>query len=109
VLDTTGMDTSWSTASVCLAMGGTLGAVHVPGGDTLHFRATEMIKRTAQFKFIMAGSSVPRDFLPQLIDWYRQGRYPFDRLVKTFAFAEINIAVAESKAGRAIKPVLLMT
>jgi aryl-alcohol dehydrogenase len=107
-LDTTGLDSSWSIASTCLAMGGTLGAVHVPGGDTLHFRATEMIKRSAQFKFIMAGSALPRDFLPQLIDWYRQGRYPFDRLVKTFAFADINVAFAESKAGRAIKPVLVM-
>ncbi len=108
-LDTTGMDSTWSTASQCLGMGGTLGAVHVPGGDTLHFRATEMMKRGAQFKFIMAGSALPREFLPLLIDWYRQGRYPFDRLVKTFAFSDINTAFAESKSGQAVKPVLVMS
>lgn len=107
-LDTTGLDSSWSVASQCLGMGGILGAVHVPAGDTLHFRVTEMMRRGAQFRFVMAGSALPRDFLPQLIEWYRQGRYPFDRLVKTFDFADINVAFAESRSGRAIKPVLMM-
>ena len=107
-LDTTGMDSSWMLAARCLAQGGTLGVVHVPNGDTLNFRATEMIGRGAQLKFILAGSASPRVFLPRLIDWYREGRYPFDRLVKTFDFSDINTAFTESAAGRAVKPVLLM-
>ena len=60
-------------------------------------------------QFILAGSSTPRLFLPQLIEWYKIGRFPVDRLVKTFAFEEINEAWAESVAGRAVKPVLLMS
>ena len=107
--DTTGMDSSWRIASQCLRMGGTLGVVHVPPGDTLNFQCTEMIGRGAEMKFILAGSAVPRVFLPQMIDWYRQGRFPYDRLITTFDFADINVAFAESKAGRAIKPVLLMS
>ncbi|MCL5735760.1 MAG: NAD(P)-dependent alcohol dehydrogenase [Actinobacteria bacterium] len=108
-LDTTGMDSTWRTAIQCLGMGGTLGAVHVPAGEMLQIQATELIARAAQFKFILSGSSVPRVFLPQLISWYRKGLYPFDRLVSTFDFADINLAFEESAAGRAVKPVLLMS
>ena len=68
-----------------------------------------MIARAAQMKFILAGSAVPRVFLPQMIDWYRQGRFPYDRLITTFDFADINVAFEESRSGRAIKPVLLMS
>ena len=67
-----------------------------------------MLSKGARFQFILAGSSTPRIMLPQLINWYKQGRFPFDRLVKTFDFADINVAFAEAVAGRAIKPVLLM-
>ena len=108
-LDTTGMDSSWRIAAQCLGMGGTLGVVHVPPGDTLNFQCTEMIGRGAQMKFILAGSATPRVFLPQMIDWYRRGCFPYDRLVTTFDFADINTAFEESRCGRAIKPVLLMS
>ncbi len=56
----------------------------------------------------MAGSVVPQVFLPKLIEWYKQGRYPVDRLVTTFDFADINEAVLAAEEGQAIKPVLLM-
>jgi aryl-alcohol dehydrogenase len=107
--DTTGMDSSWRIAVQCLGMGGTLGVVHVPSGDTLNFQCTEMIGRAAQIKFILSGFAVPKVFLPQMIDWYRQGLFPYDRLITTFDFADINLAFEESRSGRAIKPVLLMS
>jgi aryl-alcohol dehydrogenase len=107
--DTTGLDSSWRIAVQCLAMGGTLGVVHVPPGDALSLQCTELIARAAQMKFILAGSAVPRVFVPQMIDWYRQGRFPYDRLITTFDFADINVAFEESRSGRAIKPVLLMS
>ena len=59
-------------------------------------------------QFILAGASTPRIFLPKLMKWYRQGRFPVDRLTKTFPFEDINTAFAESQAGRVVKPVLLM-
>ena len=40
---------------------------------------------------------------------YREGRFPFDRLVKFYAFAQINRAIADSKRGSTIKPVLLIS
>ena len=38
----------------------------------------------------------------------RQGRFPFDRLVKTYELSEINQAAHDSESGKVIKPVLRM-
>jgi Zn-dependent alcohol dehydrogenase len=43
-----------------------------------------------------------------LIRLFRSGRFPFDRLVRFYDFAEINRAIAESRRGQTIKPVLLI-
>ena len=105
--DTSGVAGSWAAAAQCIAMGGTFANVAVPPAE-LDFPFIELLSKGARFQFILAGSSIPRVFLPQMIHWYKQGRFPFDRLVKPFPFAEINKAFEESAAGRAIKPVLVM-
>jgi aryl-alcohol dehydrogenase len=55
---------------------------------------------------IVEGDSVPRQFIPKLVDLYRQGRFPFDKLIKTYAFEDINEAVEDSEKGTTLKPVL---
>ncbi|MGW4029325.1 NAD(P)-dependent alcohol dehydrogenase [Streptomyces sp. NPDC004838] len=55
---------------------------------------------------IAQGDSIPQLFIPQLIDLYRTGRFPFDRLITTYDFDEIDEAVADTRSGAAIKPVL---
>jgi aryl-alcohol dehydrogenase len=55
---------------------------------------------------IIQGGAVPQRFIPKLIALYRGGRFPFDRLVKFYAFSEINQAIADAKRGDTIKPVL---
>ncbi|MEQ4723660.1 NAD(P)-dependent alcohol dehydrogenase [Nonomuraea sp. B19D2] len=55
---------------------------------------------------IVEGDSVPRLFIPKLVDLYLQGRFPFDRLIKTYAFEAINQAVEDSEKGTTLKPVL---
>jgi aryl-alcohol dehydrogenase len=56
---------------------------------------------------VVEGEADPQTFIPQLIAMYREGRFPFDRLVKTFAFSDINAAIQASEAGEAIKPVVV--
>jgi len=55
---------------------------------------------------IIQGDAVPQRFIPHLIDLYRVGRFPFDRLVRFYDFKEINQAIADARQGRTIKPVL---
>jgi aryl-alcohol dehydrogenase len=58
---------------------------------------------------VIQGDAVPQKFIPKLIKLHQEGRFPFDRLVKFYDFARINQAMADSKGGRTIKPVLLMS
>jgi aryl-alcohol dehydrogenase len=56
---------------------------------------------------ILEGDTVPHVFIPQLIDLWRQGRFPFDRQVQTFPFADIDQAEQASLSGEVVKPVLI--
>ncbi|MGP8282419.1 MAG: NAD(P)-dependent alcohol dehydrogenase [Desulfomonilaceae bacterium] len=55
---------------------------------------------------IIQGDAIPQRFIPKMIDLYRAGHFPFDRLVKFYDFSEINKAIADAKRGNTIKPVL---
>lgn len=56
---------------------------------------------------VIEGDADPRTFVPQLIELYRDGRFPFDRLITTFPFSQVNEAIAASQRGEVIKPVLV--
>ncbi len=58
---------------------------------------------------VIQGDAVPQKFIPKLIKLYQDGRFPFDRLVKFYDFTKINRAIADSKRGTTIKPVLLIS
>jgi aryl-alcohol dehydrogenase len=57
---------------------------------------------------VIQGDSRPREFIPRLVDLYLAGRFPIDRLIRRYDFADINRAAADAVAGIAIKPVLRM-
>lgn len=57
-------------------------------------------------KGIVEGDSIPDVFIPQLIDLYRQGRFPFDRMITLYPFDQINKAAEDSEKGRVIKAVI---
>lgn len=52
------------------------------------------------------GDSETQSFLPALVRLVKAGRLPLHRLITTYPFAEIDLAVRDMSAGRAIKPVL---
>ncbi|AST90977.1 MULTISPECIES: NAD(P)-dependent alcohol dehydrogenase [Sutcliffiella] len=55
---------------------------------------------------VIEGDAVPRVFIPQLVEYYKAGRFPIDKLVKYYEFEQINEAFEDSKKGVAIKPIL---
>ncbi len=54
----------------------------------------------------LGGGSNSAELIPALIGLYRQGRFPFDRLVTTYGFDEIEKAIADATSGETIKAVL---
>lgn len=56
---------------------------------------------------VIEGDAVPQTFIPLLIELYQSGRFPFDKLVRRYPFAQINEAFADSDRGVTIKPVVV--
>lgn len=56
--------------------------------------------------YSIAGDSDPQKFIPYMISCYRDGKFPFNRLIRQYPALEINQAVRDSLDGPVIKPVL---
>ena len=109
VLETAGTVQSFTDAIACLTMRGVCGIVTVPNhGGAFEFSARELLTGGRTVVGVLEGSSVPDIFIPQLIDFYAQGRFPMDRLATYYPFEQINEAVADSISGKTIKPILKM-
>ncbi|MFI7132361.1 NAD(P)-dependent alcohol dehydrogenase [Nonomuraea sp. NPDC050153] len=102
-LDTTGVPEVIRTAIAVLRPGGSCGLVGAGGEITLP--PTALAGRTV--RFIFEGDAVPQEFVPRLIRLWRQGRFPFDRLIRTYPLDAINDAERDSASGATVKPVLL--
>ena len=57
-------------------------------------------------KGVVEGDSVPKLFIPRLIELYRQGLFPMEKLVTFYSLEEIEQAVHDSESGKVVKAVL---
>lgn len=55
---------------------------------------------------VIEGDSVPRVFIPKLVEFYKAGKFPFDKLIKFYPFDQINQAFEDSQKGVVVKPIL---
>ena len=107
-LDTTGIPAVINGAAEALLPNGQLGLVGVsPMDASLPVNIMSMITRGIGIKAILEGDSQPREFIPRLVELYRQGKFPFDKLIRTFPFEQINEAAHASEDGSVIKPVVV--
>jgi aryl-alcohol dehydrogenase len=107
-LDTSALPSVFREAIEALMPGGTcvlLGSAP-PGTDV----AIEMpfLQQGRTVRGVVQGESVPKEFIPQLVDLIVAGKFPIQKMIKFYDFADINLAAQESAAGIAIKPVLRM-
>lgn len=107
-LETSGRSDVLRQAADALAVRGTVGVVgaQAPGSETA-FETGLSMTRGWSLKMIIEGDSIPQVFIPRLIELWRQGRFPFDRLVRNYPFEQINEAFAASERGEVIKPVVV--
>lgn len=98
-LETTGRPDVGTQAVACLKTFGTCAIV------------TGMELRTGPGKRVvgvMQGESIPQIFIPEMIAMWEAGRFPFDRLIRTYDFEDIEQAEADSSSGETVKPVLAL-
>ncbi|MGJ9374203.1 NAD(P)-dependent alcohol dehydrogenase [Nesterenkonia sp. CF4.4] len=108
ILDTTARPDVMRQAADAIAHRGTFGLVGAAApGTEVSFEVGLSLVKGWTFKTIVQGSSVPQVFIPQLIDLWRSGHFPFDKLVRHYEFADINSGFEDSASGATIKPVLV--
>ena len=108
-LDTSGTVGGLENAIDALGQGGKCGIVTAPkGGEKFPFTTRGIFSKGASLHGIIQGSAIPNTFLPKLIELNQQGLFPYERLVTTYEFADINKAFEDTRSGRTIKPVLIM-
>ncbi|AWK74864.1 NAD(P)-dependent alcohol dehydrogenase [Rhodococcus oxybenzonivorans] len=107
--DTTGVSAVVEESLGVLAPLGTIGLVGVPHdmAATLPLPIVPAMVAGLTVRGITEGDSDPRTFIPYLLDLYRAGEFPFDRLIGTFPFADIESAVQAQLRGEVAKVVLL--
>jgi aryl-alcohol dehydrogenase len=109
VIEVTGSPAMLGLAVDVLAPMGTAALV---GGSPVGTKAPVDMNRLLNggriIRGVVQGDSVPQVFIPKLIELYRADKLPLERLVREYAFADINAAFAEAAAGSVIKPVLVM-
>lgn len=107
-LDTTGVPAVFNTMTKALASRGhgvLVGAAAL--GTNADFEIGSLLPRGITVSMVVEGDSTPSQFIPQLVELHEKGLFPFDRLIKTYRFADIEQAFADSAAGHTLKPVVV--
>ena len=107
-LDTTGIPAVLKDAMGCLGSKAVFGIIGVaPPGTPVPGEVGDLITFGYTIQGIIEGDSDPDEFIPEMMEHYRAGRMPFDKMIKTYPLTEINQAVADQAAGKCIKVVLV--
>jgi len=105
VLDTSGRKENLEAGVGALAALGTFGFVAFVKGAGAVIDASQLALGQS-LKGIIQGDAISPLFIKELIELYRAGKFPIDRLVSFYEFSDINEAFADVTAGRAVKAVL---
>lgn len=107
--DTTGRPEILTATMACLAPKGVFGIVGIPpAGTPMPGELGNVLTFGQTVRGIIEGDSDPDVFLPQLIEHWRAGRLPLEKLVKTYPFADINKSIEAQHHGDCVKVVLTM-
>jgi len=106
--DTTGIPAVLQATMNCLGSHGVFGIVGVcPPGTPVPGDLSNVITYGHTVKGIIEGDSDPDVFIPEMIELYKKGKLPFDKLIRTYRLTEINQAIADQHHGDCVKVVLL--
>ncbi|WP_413544283.1 NAD(P)-dependent alcohol dehydrogenase [Citricoccus nitrophenolicus] len=107
-LDTTGVPPVFAQMTKSLATRGhgvLVGAAKL--GTEAPFDIGTLLLSGIKISMVVEGDAVPQEFIPRLINLHADGKFPFDRLTKTYPFEDINQAFADSSNGTTLKPIVV--
>jgi len=106
-LDTTAVPALMKAALNCLKIYGVCVVVGVSGDKEISICVQgELMGVGKTLKGCIQGDADPHTFIPKLVDMYKHGLFPFDKLIKEYPFEQINEAFEDAHNGSAIKPIV---
>jgi aryl-alcohol dehydrogenase len=108
-----GLDYVIDTTAVEGVVKAGLGALHRGGRSVMlgsamtPFSLTTADLTGVKLGFVLEGSSLPQTFVPRLIEYWRSGQFPVERLIASYPLTSINDAERDMVSGSVIKPVLI--
>ncbi|MHA3117061.1 NAD(P)-dependent alcohol dehydrogenase [Acinetobacter sp. ANC 4635] len=106
-IETTGVPIVIKNAIAALRVAGKISIVGMGGDVTLNF-TNDILMEGKTIVGTIQGDSTPQMHIPKIIQYYKEGKFPFDKLIKFYDFKDINQAFEDSKIGVTIKPVVLI-
>jgi aryl-alcohol dehydrogenase len=105
-VDCLGLQAVVRQALECLASPGVCASVGFQGVDNeITFNQGHLLFGRTLIG-VIEGDADPHVFIPHMLDLYRAGRFPFDRLVKAYPIAKINDAIDAAHHGHVVKAVV---
>lgn len=106
-LDCTGVPAVVRQSVECLRLTGMAGLLGVPQPGAELILELRTLLSGRGIRGIIEGDSVPRKFIPELVALWKAGRFPFDKLIKTYSLDQIEEAIHASETGDVVKAVLI--
>ena len=96
-------------ALACLCRLGKCCLVSVTGDTEVPIALEPLIMNpSVQLVGATEGCSNPQTFIPKLVQFFKEGRLPVDKLIKFYDFEDIEKAFEDSAKGITIKPILVL-
>jgi aryl-alcohol dehydrogenase len=103
--DTTGAPKVISAAVAVLQARGFCGLVGISAEDIV--LSPQALGGGRSMTYLVAGGAVPQLFIPQMVELWRAGLFPFDKLMTPYPLAQISAAEADMLSGKTVKPILI--
>ncbi len=107
--DTTGVPAVVRAAMDAMCSQGVLAMVAAPpGGTELSVDIPMTVTTGKTIRGVIEGDAVPSTFIPKMVEFYRAGLLPLERMITKYPFDQINQAFSDVESGKTLKPVLIM-
>lgn len=105
-IDTTGKNDIFNNGLKALDNNGE--AIMLAGVHEISIPGGALLQGTKKATALYVGGANPHKFLPMIVERYKEGRFPMDRLITYYKFEELEQAMADVQAGKTIKAILTM-
>jgi Zn-dependent alcohol dehydrogenase len=77
-----------------------------PGGEA-KIPMLDFISFGKSFIGVAGGDTIPTQYVPRMIQWWKQGKFPLEKLVRYFKAESFQEVIESMISGETVKPVLV--